>query len=130
MNLQQCVELAKEKGSSSWLSAVPIELHGFYLKSDFHDVLCLRYDWSLLNVPRHCHCGKIFSVDHAMICPTGGIPTLHHNEICNFTASLLSEVCHNVAIEPSLQPLSGEIFSHRTANVDDGAHADVRARGF
>ena len=32
--------------------------------------------------------------------------------------------------EPSLQPLSGEIMSARSTNTDDGARADVRARGF
>jgi len=39
-------------------------------------------------------------------------------------------VCHNVVIEPSLQSLSGQIFSHLTANVDDGARADHKARSF
>jgi len=29
-----------------------------------------------------------------------------------------------------LQPLNGENFSHCTANVEDGARADVKARGF
>ena len=35
-----------------------------------------------------------------------------------------------ISIEPALQPLNGENFSYRTANVDDGAHGDLRARGF
>jgi len=65
-----------------------------------------------------------------MICQKGGFPTLRHKEIRDLTASLLSEVCHNVATEPSLQPLSEEIFSYHTANIDDGTHADVKARGF
>ena len=86
-------------------------------KGDFCYALLLRYDWSFPN-PRHC--GKSYSVDHAMICPTGGFPTIHHNEICDLTASLLTEVCHNVSVEP---PLNGENFFHRTANMDDGAHA-------
>ena len=42
----------------------------------------------------------------------------------------LSEVCHNVAIEPVLQPLSGESFRYATANVEDGARLDVSAHGF
>ena len=46
------------------------------------------------------------------------------------TASLLTEVCHNVAIESCLQPLNGENFSHHTSNVEDGACADVKARSF
>ena len=44
--------------------------------------------------------------------------------------SLLSEVCLNVAVKPGLQPLSGEFFTHRTANFDDDAHPSVKARGF
>ena len=46
------------------------------------------------------------------------------------TASLLTEVCPNVAIEPHLQPLSGESFRLASTNTDDGARLDVRARGF
>ena len=33
---------------------------------------------------------------------------LRHNELRNFTASVMQEVCHDVALEPSLQPLDGE----------------------
>ena len=32
-----------------------------------------------------------------------------------------------VPVEPSLQPLTGEQVSCRTANVEDGAHLDVVA---
>ena len=60
----------------------------------------------------------------------GGIPTIRHNEIRDLTASLVTEVCHNVAIEPLLQPLSGELFSHRLANTQPNARQDIRAHGF
>ena len=40
-----------------------------------------------------------------------------HNEVRDITATLLSEVCHNVSIEPHPQPLTGEILSHYTANT-------------
>ena len=33
-------------------------------------------------------------------------------------------------IEPTLQPLTGERLSNRTANTEDGARLDVKARGF
>jgi hypothetical protein len=56
-----------------------------------------------------------------MICHKGGFPTIWHNEICDLTASLLDEVCHNVGIEPSLQPLSGKSFHHSSANKADDA---------
>ena len=60
----------------------------------------------------------------------GGFPTIRHNEIRDITASLLTETCHNVATEPPLQPLNGETLSARSANTDDNARLDIRARGF
>ena len=43
-NLKRAVHLAKEKGASVWLTALPIEEHSFLLtKSEFCDALCLRY---------------------------------------------------------------------------------------
>jgi len=47
-----------------------------------------------------------------------------------FTATVLSEVCHDVAIEPVLQRLTRENLHYATANVEDEAHLDVSARGF
>ena len=130
-SLQRCFDQACEKGSSSWLSALPIADHGFHLnKGEFRDALCLRYDWTLTNVPQHCSCGKQFSVDHAMTCHLGGFLTVRHNDIRDLTASLLTEVCYNVATEPQLQPLNGETFSYLTANTDAEARADIRTRGF
>ena len=40
------------------------------------------------------------------------------------------QVCHNVATEPPLQPLSGETFTHRSANVTAEARLDIKACGF
>ena len=45
-----------------------------------------------------------------MNCPTSGFSALQYNELCDFTVSLLSEVCHDVIVEPPLQPLTGEAF--------------------
>ena len=107
--LKRQVDLAKEHGASSWLSVLPLSDQGFHLnKGEFIDVLCLRYGWTISNIHRHCNCGNNFSTDHAMIFHMGGFPTLRHNEIRDMTASLLTEVCSNVATEPYLQPLSGE----------------------
>ena len=60
----------------------------------------------------------------------GGYPSIRHNELRDITAELLTEVCHSVGIEPTLQPLTGEQFSYRSANVEDGARLDVVAEGF
>ena len=56
--------------------------------------------------------------------------TTNCNELHDITASLLSEVCHNVATEPRLQPLSGESMTYQTAIITDDARLDIRARGF
>ena len=56
---------------------------------------------------------------HAQI--KGGYPSIRHNELRDFTASLLLETCHGVAVEPSLQPITSERFVHATANTQDGA---------
>ena len=100
--LKRCVDLAKERGASSWLSVLPLDDHGFSLhKGRFQDAISLRY-WQLPNTPTKCKCGSVFSTDRAM----GGFPTIRHNELRDITASLLSDMCHNVATEPRLQPLS------------------------
>ena len=106
-SLQLAVDLATTKGASSWLSALPLAEHGFVLhKSAFHDALALFYGWPLSRTPSHCACGTSFTVDHALSCPKGGLPTLRHNEIRDLTATLLTEVCHQVHVEPELQPVS------------------------
>ncbi len=133
--LQRSVELAQEKGSSAWLTVLPVAEHGFLLhKGEFRDALCLRYGWNLSNTPRSCNCGTSFSVDHAMTCHMGGIPTIRHNfsgdEIRDITATLLTEICHNVATEPLLQPLTNESFALRSANTEPNARLDIRARSF
>ena len=63
-----------------------------------------------------------------------------HTRLCNPTIpvsrkngdpiKMLTEVCHNVATEPRLQPLSGETLTQRTAISTDDARLDIRARGF
>lgn len=129
--LQQSMELAQERGASSWLTVLPVEEFGFTLhKGAFRDALALRYGWLPQRLPTNCSCGHNFSVEHAFSCPKGGFPTIRHNEIRDFTAHLLSEVCHCVEIEPHLQPISGEAFAGASANVQDGARLDIAADGF
>jgi len=60
----------------------------------------------------------------------GGFPTLRHNEVRDLTATLMSEVCHDVSIEPALQPITGETLSGASANIEEGARLDVAALGF
>ena len=77
------------------------------------------------------HVELFFSVDHALSCPKGGLPFLRHNEIRDLTARLLTEVCHQVQVEPELQPVSDpEAFSLSTANTQEGARLDIAMSGF
>ena len=110
---QRMMDLVGNKGSSSWLSLLPLKDQGFNLnKGEFRDALNLRYGWQMKNVPHHCKCGKAFSTNHAMTCPNGGLPIARHNEIRDITAQWLTEVCTDVEKEPQLQSLSGESYYH------------------
>ena len=62
-----------------------------------------------------------FSVEHAFTCPKGGFPSIRHNEIRDLMAGLLTEVCHEVEVEPHLQPVTGEKFILTSSNIEDGA---------
>jgi len=129
-DLKRAVDLATEKGASSWLSTLPIQEHGFALhKAAFYDAIAMRYGWMPTNVPTSCACGKSFSVEHALSCPKGGFPSLRHNEVRDITASLISEVCSNVCTEPTLSPVIGESLPPSTV-CSDGARLDVAADGF
>ena len=130
-NLKHCLDLASEKGASSWLTALPLECHGFVLhKGAFRDAIALRYGWPPPHRPSHCVCGKSNSIEHALSCSNGAFPSIHHNEIQDVIAALLSEACHDVSTEPSLQPLSGESLSLASANTELGGHLDIKASGF
>ena len=130
-SLGRVVELSNQKGSSNWLTSLPLECHGFSLhKGAFRDALCLRYGWTPDKLPTMCECGSTFTVNHALNCARGAFPTLRHNEIRNYTGKLLAEVCTDVTLEPNLQPLEGESLQFATSNQEDNARADIRARGF
>ena len=125
----RAMELAQERGASSWLSTLPLEEHGFALhKGGFRDAICLRYLWDLPRTPVHCACGQKFDVDHAMCCPKGGFPTLRHNKVRDLTADLLTEVCGDVEREPLLQRVTGEQLNP-SSNQHMDACLDIRAQG-
>ena len=131
VTLKRAMDLAQERGASTWLTTQPIQEFGFTLhKSAFQDALALRYNWQLPRVPSTCACGSKFSVEHALSCPKGGFPSVRHNEIRDITASLLTEVCNDVCIEPELQPMTGEVLNGSSSNTQDGARLDIAANGF
>ena len=124
------MQVASEKGASSWLATLPIPGHGFTLhKGAFQDALCLQYGWRLSHLPSHCICGQHFTVEHAPISTRGGFPSIRHNDLRDMMAVFLIEVWH-VGIEPPLQPLTGEHLTLGVANRKDGAHLDISADNF
>ena len=131
-NLQKAMMLAMEKGTSTWLTVLPLAEHGFTLhKSAFQDALALRYGWSPPRLPSKCECGHAFSVDHALSCAKGGFPAhiYRHNKIRDITASLLTEVCSDVRVEPDLQPVVPNQLDGVSANSQDSARLDLSANG-
>jgi len=103
---------------------------GLLSMGKFRDALRLRFGWQPVNLPQMCVRGQFFSMEHAFVCPYGGFPSIRHNEIRDLTASLLSEVCGDVGVEPALQPVEGEPLQFATANGEDGARLDAVARDF
>ena len=119
-----------KKGSSSWLTSLPLEEFGFTLnKQEFADAISLRYNFPLKGIPSYCSCGEKNSLDHALICKKGGFVSMRHNQIRDLEANLMSEVCKDVQREPPLLPLSGETFDLRSVNTAAEARLDISARG-
>lgn len=124
------LELAAEKGASSWLTSLPLADYGFRLnKQQFVDALCMRYDLPLDDAPRNCACGEPYSVNHCLTCRNGGYVIMRHNTVRDTTQSLLNEVCRDVQLEPALLPVTGEQLPPGAISTD-GARADVSALGF
>ena len=68
----RALDLATEKGSSIWLTSLPLEEMGFNLnKREFRDGFSLHYDWTITDIPSTCLCGEPCTIDDAMICMRG-----------------------------------------------------------
>ena len=127
---KRLLHLSTEKGVSNWLTMLPTAEHGSELsKQQFWGSICLKYGWEISQLPTTCPCGSKFDTQHSLSCKKGGFVTIRHNDLRDLTAKILSEVCYNTEIEPTLAPLSGDL-SNRTANRSNEARLDVRACGF
>ena len=127
---KRAVELAAEKGSSSWLTVIPLKDLDYNLnKKEFRDAIILRYDWEITYTPMTCAYRVQFSVDHAMVCQRGGFIIQRHNELRDLEAGMLRMVCNDVEVEPVLQEVTGETLNHG-ANKAPDARLDIHARGF
>ena len=86
----RAVDLATQKGASSWLTVLPIRDMNFDLnRIDFGDVVKLRYEWDVPDTPSVCVCGDHFNVDHAIICKRGGSVIQRHNGLWDLEAEML-----------------------------------------
>ena len=122
------IDLASEKRASNWLNALPLNGYNFNLnKSEFRDGIYLRYGWEPTKTPLTCACGAYFNLTHALHCAKGGYTHIRHNGIRDTFANLTNEVCHDVEIEPKLQPLQGEIFVNNSTTTEDEAQLDIKA---
>ena len=126
-HLKRCLTLNQEKGSGSWLTALPLKDHGFCLnKQEFRDAICLRYGWRIPNTPHFCGCGSKNSIDHTLICAKGGYVAMRHNALRDLNADLQKEVCKDVVVEPRLLPLENEEVEGTSG---DRAAPDISSRG-
>ena len=130
--MQTCLNIAREKGASSWVTACPSNDHSTVLsKAEFVDAVYIRYGWVLPDLPDACVCGATFDVQHALDCMIGGYRTIQHNETRDVIASVIREAGFKaVEIEPRLQPLSGERLEYKSAVRDDEARSDIKCTGF
>ena len=115
---KRALQAAREKGASCWLNTLPLQKFGYALnKEEFRDSVCLRYS------------GKTSDLDHLLTCKLGGYVIMTHNHIRDTMANLLSEVCHDVKVEPQLQKVSeGDCLNPKTITGDQ-ARLDISARG-
>ena len=126
--MKRTLDLAQEKGSGAWLTALPVQSYGYTLnKQEFRDSVCLRYGWNIPNTPSFCQCKKENNIDHALNCKLGGYVGMRHNRVRDLEAALMKEVCHNVQIEPELLPLGND--NTRSGNVAEKARLDVAGVG-
>ena len=98
--------------------------------TEFWDLLCARYNVSPLNLQSYWNvCGTAFSVTHALICSTGCLVIVRHNEIRDklfylsqraFTPALVSSktlICQGCTIS--------EKDIHQGSNKDKETRGDV-----
>jgi hypothetical protein len=130
--MQINLKVAREKGASSWVTALPLFDHETVLsKGEFIDAVYIRYGWSLPDLPLNCACGAPFDVQHALDCMIGGYRTIQHNEVRDVMAKIMKEAGFSgVETEPALQRLHGEHFERKSANTQDDARSDIKCTGF
>ena len=65
-----------------------------------------------------------------MSCKKGGFINIRHNDVRDFISKILSEVCHDMQVETTLLPLTGEQMEHLITTETNEARLNIRAIGF
>ena len=124
--MKRAVLQTKEKGTSGWLTFIPIQEYGFApTKSELRDALRIRYDKQLQGMSSKCPCGEKYDLSYAINCKRGGFVVMRHSNVRDFEANLLKTIQNDVEIEPVLQKIDNVRIDGRTG---DEARPDIRAR--
>ena len=79
-------------------------------------------------MPLTCVCGKDYTNTPALTCATGGFIIQRHNDVRNYLAHLLIEVCADVSNDPHLVQVTED--ETKSTNREDAAILDIAARDF
>ena len=124
-DLLRSVNQSRDKGASSWLTAVPLVDQGLVLnKQEFRDSLRLRYNMPLSDLPSKCVCGEKYTVCHALSCKKGGVVAQRHDGVRNLLTLLIGKVCTNVEVEPQLQPIEIKCLFFKSKGIVNTAFTE------
>ena len=124
-DLLRSVNQSRDKGASSWLTAVPLVDQGLVLnKQEFRDSLRLRYNMPLSDLPSKCVCGEKYTVCHALSCKKGGFVAQRHDGVRNLLTLLIGKVCTNVEVEPQLQPIEIKCLFFKSKGIVNTAFTE------
>ncbi len=72
-----------ERGTGSFLSAIPNKLNGTCLSAEqWRDGVRILFNLEPLDMPQHCDgCGAKMTVDHAASCKKGGLVHIRHDDL-------------------------------------------------
>ena len=104
-DMLQLVNQSKDKGASSWLTAVPLVDQGLVLnKQEFRDSLRLRYNIPLSDLPSQCVCGEKFTVGHALSYKKGGFVAQRYDGVRNLLTSFVSNIARMLKLNHAFNP--------------------------
>ena len=129
-------DILQQTGCNDRLNNIPIEEFKYKLnKQQFLDVVQLKYQLPIPNLSPQCPSGERSSgercdTQNAMLSKKEGFVTLRHNKLRDILSALSEQVCHDVVIQPILQPVSDNNLVPSTANTNDSDRLDISAKSF